>query len=221
MYVCFLLQGSSGLSRHHLFINNTRGVGDEQGGKWGNRLQWETMLVREYMYTFIHGQPAFTEVTLIVNRRLRLSRHSARGHVRRPNKGTNHTLLRCKKAMGRRVFVNKRRRTRRTDTFFINQTTTQQQPQTEALRGSIHTAAMFWRIICNGTSRGRVFDLSLFGTSSRLRGAMINMSSRMRDGLCVNALDELCNVKNNAECAIPSVPCASTESTNQCYQPIK
>lgn len=68
--VCFLLQRSSGLSRHRLFINNTRGVGDERGRKWGNRLQWGTMLVREYMYTFIHGQPAFTEVTLIVNRRL-------------------------------------------------------------------------------------------------------------------------------------------------------
>lgn len=68
--VCFLLQRSSGLSRHRLFINNTRGVEDERGRKWGNRLQWGTMLVREYMYTFIHGQPAFTEVTLIVNRRL-------------------------------------------------------------------------------------------------------------------------------------------------------
>lgn len=59
-----------------LSINNTR---DRVEGESGERKRRKvggrtgciggTMFIKEYIYTFIHGQPAFTEVTLIVDRR--------------------------------------------------------------------------------------------------------------------------------------------------------
>lgn len=145
-----------------LSINNTR---DRVEGESGERKRRKvggrtgciggTMFIKEYIYTFIHGQPAFTEVTLIVDRRHSsppaLWREEMRDAQNKKDRPTPGSAARRQRADGRR-FVKQARDAHgeHTPSFFIlTQTTTQQQAKTKALRkgggrGLIQAVAMFW-----------------------------------------------------------------------------
>lgn len=102
-----------------LSINNTR---DRVEGESGERKRRKvggrtgciggTMFIKEYIYTFIHGQPAFTEVTLIVDRRHSsppaLWREEMRDAQNKKDRPTPGSAARRQRADGRR-FVKQAR----------------------------------------------------------------------------------------------------------------
>lgn len=109
------------------------------------------MFVREYIYTFIQGQPAFTEVTLIVNGRLSSLPTHRRG-TRRDAQIKGPTTLGYaarRQRVGSGFLLNKQRHTQRTHVSFfffsLNLTTTQQQPKRRPCGARFHAAAMSWK----------------------------------------------------------------------------
>lgn len=98
------------------------GAGINGNCRWETGLRRGTMFVREYIYTFIHGQPAFTEVTLIVNRRLSSLPTHRRG-TRRDAQIKGPTTLGYaarRQRAGSGCLLNKQRHTHRTHMFLFS-----------------------------------------------------------------------------------------------------
>lgn len=174
-----------------------------------------TMFVREYIYTFIHGQPAFTEVTLIVDRCLSSPPPRRREETRdSQNKRTGRAQLSRKKAASRqRAFLKtSERHTRRTHTFFfflLNQTTTQQQPKPGLARARFTLRQCSGKPAVMAQESGRVFNLSVSEAVALLRGVDNRRVISPGKNAVIDAVvmhSRTVPRNNDTNCAAPLVP---------------